>query len=192
MISRGKAINIAKDFLSRMNPANWDGTGAMPDSLDTRIVTYDIDSVNGNELNISLECTKKFGWTHYCELRDKETKFLVAARHGENINSVYDLVQTILSMCMIDSPEISTPDLEIKVPITGGYLVAERNPDPDYDGLYISFITDSGEIADVVIVESKAENGYSEIDTYCYSDANSEDYTHKFSLKTKDLIDSFK
>ena len=31
---------------------------------------------------------------------------------------------------------------EIRVKMNGGYLVAGRNPDPDYDGIYIVFETE--------------------------------------------------
>ena len=47
---------------------------------------------------------------------------------------------------------------EIRVKVNGGYLVAKRNPDPNYDGICIVFETDDGDIIDVVLTECKAEN----------------------------------
>lgn len=69
MFSREKAEKIARDFMGKMNPTNWNGQGRKPKSFDTRIVTYDIDSINGNELDISFDHLEEDGWTHYCELR---------------------------------------------------------------------------------------------------------------------------
>ena len=46
---------------------------------------------------------------------------------------------------------------EIRVKVNGGYLVAGRNADPDYDGIYIIFETDNGDIVDVVLTEAKVE-----------------------------------
>ena len=86
MFSEEKARKIAEDFLSKANPTNWDGVGEQPKELDTRIITYDIDSKNDNELDISFEYLDKDafpddpGWTHYCELRDKETGNLMTDR----------------------------------------------------------------------------------------------------------------
>ena len=105
MFSEEKARKIAEDFLSKANPTNWDGVGEQPKELDTRIITYDIDSKNDNELDISFEYLDKdafpddSGWTHYCELRDKETGDLMIPLHGYGINSVQNLVYTILDIC---------------------------------------------------------------------------------------------
>ena len=53
---------------------------------------------------------------------------------------------------------------EIRVKVNGGHLVAGRNSDPDYDGIYIVFETDDGDIVDVVLTECKAENNKSKIE----------------------------
>ena len=104
MFSTEKAKEIAEDFIHKMNPTNWDGTGEMPEGFDTKIVTYDIDSKNGNELDISFEYLEEdesdvSGWTHYCELRDKETEDLMIPMHGYGINSVQNLIDTIMDVC---------------------------------------------------------------------------------------------
>ena len=97
-----KAERIAKDFLEKMNPTNWNGNGRKPKSFDTRIVTYDIDSINGNELDISFDYVNDVdmkGWTHYCELRNKETEDLMISLHGYGVDSFQNLVDTIMDIC---------------------------------------------------------------------------------------------
>ena len=104
MFSEEKSRKIAEDFLYKTNPTNWNGVGRRPKNFSTRIVTYNIDSINWNELDISFEYLDKDesdipGWTHYCELRDKETGDLMIPLHGYGINSVQNLVDTIMDIC---------------------------------------------------------------------------------------------
>lgn len=103
-MERTEAKIIAKEFIGEMNPDLWDGIGEKPDNLDTRIVTYDINSENNNELDISLELednpeTGKKEWTHCCELRDKDNGELMEMQHGYGIDSVPNLTDTILDIC---------------------------------------------------------------------------------------------
>lgn len=76
---------------------------------------------------------------------------------------------------------------EIRVKMNGGYLVAGRNPDQDYDGIYIVFETDHGDIIDVVLTEAKAEYNKEKIDVYCYEDVYTEDFTKKYTLDSKEI-----
>ena len=76
---------------------------------------------------------------------------------------------------------------EIRVKINGGYLVAGRNADQDYDGIYIVFETDDGTVIDVVLTECKAQNDYNKIDVYCYEDVYTEDFTRKYTLDSKEI-----
>jgi hypothetical protein len=104
MFSEEKARKIAEDFLSKANPTNWNGVGRRPKNFSTGIVTYNIDSINGNELDSSFEYLDEDesdipGWTHYCELRDKETGDLMIPLHGYGIDSVQNLVDTIMDIC---------------------------------------------------------------------------------------------
>lgn len=105
MFSRNKAERIAAEHLKRMNPTNWNGKGKTPKEFDTRICTYDIDSINNNELDISFEYLDEdendamFGWTHYCELRKKETGDLMIPLHGYGIDSLENLTDTIMDIC---------------------------------------------------------------------------------------------
>ena len=98
------AERIARDFMSTMNPSGWDGKGKMPDDFDLRVKTYDIHSKNGNELDISFSLdenpeTGENEWSHYCELRDRETGDLMVPLHGYDVDSVQNLTDTILDIC---------------------------------------------------------------------------------------------
>lgn len=99
MFNREKAEKIANDFLKKMNPTNWNGKGRRPKSFDTRIVTYDINSINGNELDISFDYLEEDGWTHCCELRNHETGELMIILHGYGVDSLQNLVDTIMDIC---------------------------------------------------------------------------------------------
>ena len=76
---------------------------------------------------------------------------------------------------------------EIRVKMKGGYLVAGRNIDPNYDGIYVVFETDDGTIIDVVLTECKEENDRKLIDVYCYEDVYSEDFTRKYTLDSEEI-----
>lgn len=105
MFSEEKARKIAEDYLKTSNPTNWNGIGCRPKNFSPLIKTYDIDSINGNELDISFEFFKKeeddpfSGWTHYCELRDIKSGDVVIPLHGYGIDSVQNLVDTIMDIC---------------------------------------------------------------------------------------------
>ena len=76
---------------------------------------------------------------------------------------------------------------EIRVKVNGGYLVAGRNSDPNYDGIYIVFETDDGDLIDVVLTECKTANNKEKIDVYCYEDVCCDDFTSKYTLDIKKI-----
>lgn len=76
---------------------------------------------------------------------------------------------------------------EIRVKMNGGYLVAGRNADPNYDGIYVVFETDDGVVIDVVLTECKEENDRKKIDVYCYEDVYNEDFTRKYTLDSEEI-----
>ena len=76
---------------------------------------------------------------------------------------------------------------EIRVKMNGGYLVAGRNPDPKYDGIYVVFETDDGTIIDVVLTECKEEYNRKKIDVYCYENVYTEDFTRKYILDSDEI-----
>lgn len=77
---------------------------------------------------------------------------------------------------------------QIRVPMNGGFLIAERNGDTtDYDGITIMFETADGDIIDVVCAECKSEFNRTKIDVYTYEDAYDEDVTNKYTLDVHDI-----
>lgn len=76
---------------------------------------------------------------------------------------------------------------KIKVKVDGGYLVAERNPDLDFDGICIYFETNNGDMIDIVLTECKAQNDYKKIDVYTYEDVSSEDWTRKYVIDSEEI-----
>ena len=76
---------------------------------------------------------------------------------------------------------------EIRVKVNGGYLVAGKNADPDYEGIWVVFETDDGTVIDIVYTEAKAELNKEKIDVYCYEDVYNEDFTRKFTLDSKEI-----
>lgn len=102
-MKRESAEKIAREFLNKMNPSEWNGYGKQPKDFDSRIVTYSL--TNDVELDISFEReehpdTGKKEWSHYCELRVAgERDDLLECCHGYSVDSVEDLVGTILDVC---------------------------------------------------------------------------------------------
>ena len=76
---------------------------------------------------------------------------------------------------------------EIRVKMNGGYLVAGRNVDPNYDGIYVVFETDDGTVIDVVCTECKEEDNRKKIDVYCYEDVYTEEFTRKYTLDSEEI-----
>lgn len=90
--------------MNEANPEMWNGEGTKPQSVSNLIFTYDIQSIYGNELDLSLEYLESdesdmAGWTHYCELKDKQTGDTVIPLHGYGIDSINNLVDTIMDIC---------------------------------------------------------------------------------------------
>lgn len=83
-------------------------------------------------------------------------------------------------------------DREIRVPVRGGYLVAGRNVDPNYDGIYVIFEDCDGYVYEIVNVTSSSEKEYATTDVYCYEDPNSENFTRKFSIDNEDYYENDK
>ena len=73
----------------------WDGTGERPPGFDTRIRTYPIDG--RTELDVSFDLEPD-GWNHYCELRETGTGELLGALHGYGVDSVQNLIDTIVDV----------------------------------------------------------------------------------------------
>ena len=80
-----------------------------------------------------------------------------------------------------------TNNNEIRVKVNGGYLVAGRNADPNYDGIYIAFETDEGTVIDIVLTEAKSEYNKEKIDVYCYEEVYIEDFKKKFNIEIEEI-----
>lgn len=100
MISYERAKEIAENFLNEMNPDMWNGEGLLPPNVDTKIKSYDIDSQKGNRLDISIFLDPDIGWCHCCEIVDVATNEVIIPLTGYGIDSVDNLVYTILDICM--------------------------------------------------------------------------------------------
>lgn len=85
----------ATDFLSKMNPSNWNGCGVPPECFDTRIVTYEIDGVPGYVVDLSFSYDLDYGWFFECEVRDKETEELCVFMTGDSTDSICELEELI-------------------------------------------------------------------------------------------------
>ena len=79
---------------------------------------------------------------------------------------------------------------EIRVRVNGGYLIAGRNPDQSYDGIYVAFETDDGDIIDIVVTEARTEYDKKRIDVYCYEDVYDEDFTRKYTIDVEEIYDA--
>ena len=93
-----KAEEIARVFLHKMNPVNWDGQGEMPTGVDTRTMSFFTDFPDVR-LEISLELVREeddtFQWEHYCKLVQESSNTMMECAHGYGINSVQNLADTI-------------------------------------------------------------------------------------------------
>lgn len=78
---------------------------------------------------------------------------------------------------------------EIKVPVKDGYLIARRNPDLDYDGIYIVYETKDGIDVDIALVECRTAEYKKKINVYTYGEVQSEDFTDKRVLDIDDIND---
>ena len=101
-ITREFAENIAKNFISKMNPTWWNGEGYPPEQFNSCICTYDFGSP-WVELDISFDYVQNecgdLEWEHYCEIVDKDNAELCVPLHGYGINSYLNLADTILDIC---------------------------------------------------------------------------------------------
>ena len=96
------AIEIAKDFLSKMNPSKWNGTGDKPSDLDTRIVTYKIDNDTEIDLsieNLAFEDDEEPDWITCCELRWSDDEELLESFSSDSICEEKEIAGAIMDCC---------------------------------------------------------------------------------------------
>lgn len=98
-MKRQKAYDIANSFLKKMNPNLWDGNGEKPSSLVESIWEFDLSEYN--YLDISMEYNKEDKcWIHCCEIVDKKNDEMTEILTGYGIDSIENLTDTIMDICM--------------------------------------------------------------------------------------------
>lgn len=74
---------------------------------------------------------------------------------------------------------------EIKVPVKGGYIVAETSIDPDYPGIYLFFRSNTGYETSGVLMEAPVDK--EGLHVYCWANLESEDPTIVFNQRWEDI-----
>lgn len=90
------AREIARDFISTMNPSGWDGVGQKPDDLnDKQQITYHVGKYPDIDVDIHYEYDDN-RWWHVCEAYDKElNERLCGGAWGDTVNNIDDMIRTI-------------------------------------------------------------------------------------------------
>ena len=96
-MTQEKAIEIAKEFLTTMNPDCWDGDGDKPSTFVELL--WECDLSENYRLDISFQFDETDGWLHCCEIVDKESDTMLEMLSGYGIDSVQNLTDTILDLC---------------------------------------------------------------------------------------------
>ncbi len=91
------AREIAKDFVSTMNPSGWDGSGNRPDSTPlNEVLTYHLDEYPEINLDLHYEYDDlEDQYYHVCEAYDKESNDRMCGVWSNTINDVDDVIGTI-------------------------------------------------------------------------------------------------
>lgn len=97
-MKRSLAEKIAKNSLETLNPDMWNGKGPKPLSLKEEVYCFDL--TEQDQLDISLVYdAEDSSWNHYCELVDRNANVMTGCLTGYGIDSVPNLVDTILDLC---------------------------------------------------------------------------------------------
>ena len=96
-MTREKANIIANDFFKYLNHDFWNGNGKKPTSFDERIWEYELSEYDW--LDISMYCNEDDEWVHCCEIVDKSSDTMTEMLTGYGIDSILNLVDTILDLC---------------------------------------------------------------------------------------------
>lgn len=97
-MTKEKANMIANDFFKDMNPTLWNGEGNKPSTFDERIWEYELSKDDYLDISFYYDF---FGaeWFHCCEIVDKQSDEMTAMLSGCGINSILNLVDTIMNIC---------------------------------------------------------------------------------------------
>lgn len=102
-VTREWAESVAKDFISRQNPTNWNGEGKRPKELSRICCTYDFGSPYV-VLDIYFEYDSgNKEWIHVCEVVDKNSNGeyvgMCERLSGYGVNSYLNVADTIMDIC---------------------------------------------------------------------------------------------
>ena len=81
---------------------------------------------------------------------------------------------------------------KIRVPVNGGFLIADRNASPDCDGICIMFETNDGDIIEIITTECRKDTNKRKINIYSYLDVYSDYYTSKSTIDIDKIYDALK
>jgi hypothetical protein len=79
---------------------------------------------------------------------------------------------------------------EVRVPVSGGVLLAAAGTDPNYPGLSVCLELKDGQLIDLCYCEGKPDGESGDISLYTYEDVKTEDYTHKHVFRAKEIRDA--
>lgn len=103
-ITREYAERVAKDFISKRNPTNWNGKGSHPKEFDKMCCTYDFGSPYV-VLDIYFEYDKyEKEWIHVCEIVEKDSDGsglvgMCERLSGYGVDSYLNIADTVMDIC---------------------------------------------------------------------------------------------
>lgn len=94
------ARKIAEEFIKEHNPNNWDGTGKPDKGFSTELEVYDV-FIEDVYLVIlfEIDADEDGRWAHFVKLYRKSDDQLIDGYHGYGIDSVQNMVDTIMDIC---------------------------------------------------------------------------------------------
>lgn len=99
-MTKEKAYKIASEFIQKHNPNMWDGKGEMDKDFSTDLETYYDIFEKDIYMVILFEIDADEGvWSHFVKLYSKLGDEFIDGYHGYGIDSVQNMVDTILDIC---------------------------------------------------------------------------------------------
>lgn len=84
------AREIARDFLSKMNPSGWNGIGDKPDTFNNKDhIKYHLDGHHEIEVDVYYEYDAgDNSWWHFCDVRDNTSGDKILGVCNSNVGSI--------------------------------------------------------------------------------------------------------
>ena len=92
------AQKIAANFIKEHNPNNWDGNGKPDKDFSEKLEVYDIFKCD--VYMVILFEMYEGEWLHFVKLYRKLDDQLIDGYHGYGVNSVQNMVDTIMDVCV--------------------------------------------------------------------------------------------